>query len=417
MTDSFAYLADLGWPMDRLQRYMNDGVPLDEVAEAVKSMLDRGMTIEEIIAQDCGEQLPPPSEKPSLSTISAVDLQQKNIPPIRWIVKDLIPAGLNMLASPPKYGKSWMVLDLCLSVASGGRFLGYQTDKGGCLYLALEDSQRRLKSRMGTLLTGRTAPDGFYFTVSAHSMDDGLFDELEDFLKLHPDTSLIVVDTLQRVRGAYHGKEGAYAADYREIGALKTFADSHNVAILLVHHLRKMKDDGDPFNMVSGTNGIMGVTDTTMVLTREKRGDEHTTLSVVGRDVESNDVVLRFNKTTCHWENLGDGDWFAEQQARSEYQESPVVKTIKKLLEQSPDGWEGSSKDLLNAGSYITHMPLADSPRALTSKLDRLDKLLLDDGIIHEPKPNGSGGRKHRFYYSNNSQFEELNEQIEINPF
>lgn len=273
---------------------------------------------------NAGEFGPPPEEQaapPTLDTITAADLQKKDIPPIKFIVEKLIPIGLNILASPPKYGKSWMVLALCLAVAIGGRFLGYSTNKCGCLYLALEDSQRRLKSRMNKLLSGRTAPSGFHFATASHDMDNGLFDELEGFLEKHPDTGLIVIDTLQRVRGATHGKEGAYAADYREVGALKAFADKHNVAVLLVHHLRKMKDDGDPFNMISGTNGIMGAADTTMVLTKEKRGDENATFSAIGRDIESSDTILRFNKDTCYWENLGDADWFAEQQARREYQE------------------------------------------------------------------------------------------------
>ena len=357
-----------------------------------------------------------PKQRPTLETITAADLQQKDIPPIRFIINNLLSVGLNILASPPKYGKSWMVLALCLAVASGGRFLGYTTNQCGCLYLALEDSQRRLKTRMDKLLAGKAAPAGFHFATMADTIDNGLFDELADFLKVYPDTGLIVIDTLQRVRGAVHGREGAYAADYREVGALKAFADSHNVALLLVHHLRKMKDDGDPFNMISGTNGIMGAADTTMVLTKEKRGDSNATLSVVGRDVESNDTVLQFNKETCHWENLGDADWFAEQQARREYQESPIVRTIKKLLEQSPEGWSGTAQQLLEAGRFISHTSLAPSPRDLSGKLKGLSKSLLDyDGIIYERKSNGSGGGKHSFSYMG-AQFEEL-EQEEFDPF
>lgn len=355
--------------------------------------------------------------RPTLETITAADLQQKDLPSIKFIVDRLLSVGLNILASPPKYGKSWMVLALCLAVASGGRFLGYTTNQCGCLYLALEDSQRRLKTRMNKLLAGKAAPGGFHFATMASPIDNGLFDELEDFLKKHPDTGLIVVDTLQRVRGASHGKEGAYAADYREVGALKAFADQHNVALLLVHHLRKMKDDGDPFNMISGTNGIMGAADTTMVLTKEKRGDSNATFSVVGRDVESSDTVLRFNKDTCYWENLGDADWFAEQQARQEYQESPLVKTIKKLVEQSPEGWEGTAQQLLEAGRFIARTSLANSPKALSNKLRDMANLLLDnDGIVYERKSNGSGGGKHRFYSNTTPQFEEL-EQAQFDPF
>lgn len=373
--------------------------------------------IKQLIKETPDWELTGDAKKPTLDTITAADLQQKDLPPIKFIVDKLLSVGLNILASPPKYGKSWMVLALCLAVASGGRFLGYMTNQCGCLYLALEDSQRRLKTRMNKLLAGKPAPAGFHFATAASPIDGGLFDELEDFLKKHPDTGLIVVDTLQRVRGASHGKEGAYSADYREIGALKAFADQHNVALLLVHHLRKMKDDGDPFNMISGTNGIMGAADTTMVLTKEKRGDSNATFSVVGRDVESSDTVLRFNKDTCYWENLGDADWFAEQQARQEYQESPIVQTIKKLLEQSPEGWSGTAQQLMDAGRFIVRRPLADSTQGLSKKLQNLDRLLFEnDGIVHERKRNGSGGGKHKFYSNAVPQFEEL-EQTEFDPF
>lgn len=378
---------------------------------------DAGMLSILQLARNAPEWGPPSDQKkPVLETINAADLQQKDIPPIKFIVDKLLSVGLNILASPPKYGKSWMVLALCLAVAAGGRFLGYTTNQCGCLYLALEDSERRLKTRMNKLLAGKPAPPGFYFATMASPIDNGLFDELEDFLKKRPDTGLIVVDTLQRVRGASHGKEGAYAADYREMGALKAFADQHNIALLLVHHLRKMKDDGDPFNMISGTNGIMGAADTTMVLTKEKRGDSNATFSVVGRDVESSDTVLKFNKDTCYWENLGDADWFAEQQARQEYQESPIVKTIKKLVEQSPEGWSGTMQQLMDAGRFIARTYLALSARDLSSKLKALDKPLLDyDNIVHDRATHGNAGYRHRFYYAG-LQLEEL-PQEEIDPF
>ena len=211
--------------------------------------------------------------KAALRTVTARELQLKDIPSVRFIVDGLIPAGLSILASPPKYGKSWLVLDLCLSVASGKRFLGCSTNRSGCLYLALEDSERRLKARMDKLLYSRPAPEGFYFATEAHTLDDGLLDELEAFLAAHSGVKLLVLDTYQRVRGAAQGREGAYSADYRETGALKAFADRHNVALLLVHHLRKMRDDGDPFAMISGTTGISGAADTMLVLSRERRSD------------------------------------------------------------------------------------------------------------------------------------------------
>lgn len=410
--DKISFLTEIGMPLADIHKYQDDGMTLDEIVEAARDLIARGEPIADPEPGNSGQG--PPHV---LDTITAADLQKKDIPPIKFIVEGLIPTGLNILASPPKYGKSWMVLALCLAVAVGGRFLGYNTNKYGCLYLALEDGQRRLKSRMNKLLAGREAPARFHFATASRDMDNGLFEELEDFLKKNPDTGLIVIDTLQRIRGAPHGKEGAYAADYREVGALKGFADKHNVAVLLVHHLRKMKDDGDPFNMISGTNGLMGAADTTMVLTKEKRGDDNATFSAIGRDIEGSNTILRFNKDTCYWENLGDADWFAEQQARREYQESPIVKTVKKLLEQSPEGWSGTAQQLLDAGRFIAHVPLADSTQGLTATLKKMGQLFFDnDGIVYERKKNGSGGGKHKFYFAGTSQFEEL-EQSEIDPF
>ncbi len=404
--DKLARLLEMGMPLDEIRRMQQDGLTTEEIAEAAERLVAEG----KLLAED--EPLPV-----AMDTISAIELQQTDIPPITFVVESLLPHGLNILASPPKYGKSWMVLALCLAVSTGEKFLGHKTNKCGCLYLALEDSRRRLKSRMNKLLAGKEAPAGFDYATTAGDMDNGLFGNLERYLASHHGTGLIVIDTLQRVRGAARGKEGAYAADYREVGALKTFADKHSIAMLLVHHLRKMRDDGDPFNMISGTNGIMGAADTTMVLTKEARNDDTATFSVVGRDVESSDTILKFSKDTCRWESMGDVDWYAEQQARLEYQESPIVKTIKKLLEQSPEGWSGTAKQLLDAGRFIARVNLADSTQALTSKVKKLDQLLLEnDNIIHERKKNGSGGGKHKFYYANAPEFEEL-EQSEIFPF
>lgn len=414
--DAFANLINCGVPLDTLQRWMREKLPLDEVWQAVHSMLGRGMTISEILQDDGKPQEPPVEAPPTLPTFSAADLQQRDIPPIRWIVQDILPAGLTILASPPKFGKSWMAMCLCLSVAMGGRFLGYRCYKCGALYLALEDGERRLKSRMEKILVTLPAPSGFDFATTAPTLSTGLLDVLEGYMRLHPETGLIIVDTLAKVRDAGGGRD-IYAKDYGDIGTLKRFADSHNIALLLIHHLRKAGDDSDPFARISGTNGISGAADTMMVLAKERRGDDTAMLSITGRDVEQADLVLRFNKDSCLWENMGDADAFAEQQANREYQESPIVKTIVKLLEQSPDGWSGSTKELLQAGTYISRTRLADTSKALNSKLEALDGLLLEnDNIVHERTPNGSGAKGHRFYFADSPQFEEL-DAAGNNPF
>lgn len=358
----------------------------------------------------------PAEVPPMLSTVSAVALQQKNIPPVRWIMQDLIPAGLTILASPPKFGKSWAALALCLATAAGGRFLAHRCYQSGVLYLALEDGERRLKSRLEKLLNGRPAPPGFDFATEAPTLSTGLIDVLERYIVQRPETGLIIVDTLQKVRDLGGGRD-VYGKDYVDVATLKRFADAHNIAVVLIHHLRKAVDDSDPFARISGTTGISGAADSMLVLTKEKRSDETAVLNITGRDVEMQELVLKFNKSTCLWESLGDADAFAKQQTCREYADSPIVQTVRKLLEQSPDGWTGSAQNLIDSGRFIAKTTLAPSAKALSKKLQELGGLFFEyDGIIYEYKKNGTGGGKHRFSYADAPQFEEL-EQSELSPF
>jgi 5S rRNA maturation endonuclease (ribonuclease M5) len=144
-----------------------------------------------------------------LSVISAIDLQNKDLPPLRFIVNGMLAQGLALLVSPPKFGKSWMSLDLCLSVAAGKPFLNHNTQKGSVLYLALEDSERRLQDRMNKLLCGKTAPAGFNYSTKSKDTANGLIDQIETYLEEYPETSLIVIDTLQKIRGPANGKDSA----------------------------------------------------------------------------------------------------------------------------------------------------------------------------------------------------------------
>ena len=205
-----------------------------------------------------GSAQEPPKEIQPLRVISAPDLQRAQLPPVKYLVDGLLPEGTSLLTAASKVGKSWMVLDLGLCIAAGEPFLSRPTTKTGTLYLALEDSLNRLQNRMDKVLGGKPPPPLFCFTTEAPKLDDGLLDVLEDHLKKCPDTRLLIVDTLQKVRGQALPREGPYAQDYREMETLKGFMDKRGVSVLFVHHNRKMKDDGDPFNMISGTNGLSG---------------------------------------------------------------------------------------------------------------------------------------------------------------
>ena len=195
-------------------------------------------------------------------TMDAETLMTTFLPPTKFVVERLLPQGLHVLAGAPKVGKSWLALWLCLCVAKGDSVWDFQTHKGGVLYLCLEDSYARVQNRMFQITD--SAPSTLHFANLAGSVGGGLEEQIKKFLnEVQPDTSLIVIDTLQKVRKQGDGAN-PYANDYRELSALKKLADEHHIAILLIHHLRKMSDD-DPLNMISGTTGISGATDSSFV--------------------------------------------------------------------------------------------------------------------------------------------------------
>lgn len=418
MADALAELLESGVSLETVERYRARGIPLDALDNAVKSLLAQGMTVNEMFHPDNPDTKPAQAnEVQPLHTISASALQQTELPPIQFLVEGMLPEGTGLLTAASKIGKSWMVLDLGLCVAAGAPFLGHQCNQCGVLYLALEDSLNRLQDRMNKVLNGKHAPDTFYFSTEAPKLDNGLLDTLADHLSRYPSTRLIVIDTLQKVRGQALPRESGYAQDYREMETIKGFMDKRGVSVLFVHHNRKMRDDDDPFNMISGTNGIMGAADTIWTITKAKRTDEEAALHITGRDVEQSDTVMRFDKASWTWKQLGAVDWLAEQRARLAYDQSPIVKTVKKLLEQSPERrWDGTAKELMEAGKFIARTYLAVNVKKLGHEIKALDKPLFDyDGIVHSvSKTGGNGGKQHHFYYQDLGP---LDDAPEYDPF
>ena len=189
-----------------------------------------------------------------LKTITAEDLQNRTYEPTHFLVDELIPEGLHILAGAPKIGKSWLALWLCLCVSQGQPLWNFATTQGEVLYLSLEDSFQRIQTRLFDLT--EDAPSTLHFAIMADTLKHGLEQQIEQFLTGHPDTKLVVIDTLQRVRGT-GSDSNLYANDYQDIGLLKKLADKRHIAILLLHHLRKLHDD-DPMNMISGSTGLSG---------------------------------------------------------------------------------------------------------------------------------------------------------------
>ena len=237
-----------------------------------------------------------------LETINAEDLQNRTYEPTPFLVDELIPEGLHILAGAPKIGKSWLALWLCLCVSQGQPLWNFATTQGEVLYLSLEDSFQRIQTRLFDLT--EDAPSTLHFAIMADTLKHGLEQQIEQFLTEHPDTKLVVIDTLQRVRSTGNDSN-LYANDYQDIGLLKQLADKRHIAILLIHHLRKLHDD-DPMNMISGSTGLSGAADSTFVLQKNSRLANIASLHCTGRDIPDRTLKLEFGEEDHIWKLLED---------------------------------------------------------------------------------------------------------------
>ena len=237
-----------------------------------------------------------------LETINAEDLQNRTYEPTPFLVDELIPEGLHILAGAPKIGKSWLALWLCLCVSQGQPLWNFAVTQGEVLYLSLEDSYRRIQSRLFDLT--EDAPPTLHFALLADTLKHGLEQQIEQFLTEHPTTKLVVIDTLQRVRSA-GGDSNLYANDYQDVGLLKQLADRHHIAILLIHHLRKLHDD-DPMNMISGSTGLSGAADSAFVLQKNARSASAASLHCTGRDIPDRMLKLELGEDDHVWKLLAD---------------------------------------------------------------------------------------------------------------
>lgn len=219
-------------------------------------------------------------------------LLDTDFPPPRWAVPGLIPEGLSILVGAPKVGKSWLALGLAVAVAAGGRALGrVSVERGESLYLALEDTARRLQDRLRKVLEGDPMPPGFHAAGEWPRVPDGGADALDAWLQIHPGCRLVLIDVLEKIRQPHTGNGSVYAADYAALEPLKAIAEKHRTAVVVLHHSRKASSD-DWVDTVSGSFGLTGSADGTLLIKRA-RSKADAELHVTGRDVDEAQYALQ----------------------------------------------------------------------------------------------------------------------------
>lgn len=246
-------------------------------------------------------------------TFSAYQLMKRQFTDLEMAVPGVIAEGFTFLVGAPKIGKSWMALGLGLAVADGTMALGSIPVKAGpVLYLALEDTPRRLQRRINMMIGTTEAPENLHFACRWPTMGNGGLEMIEAWIRDNKDARMVMIDTWAKVKSAQSDQgESMYQNDYANVTALKNLADAYGVAIAVVHHQRKAKDD-DALNTVAGSTGLTGAADATVILTRQ-RGRQDGTLYVTGRDVEETRSVVEFDSETGNWIYMGNAEEVEEK--------------------------------------------------------------------------------------------------------
>ncbi len=314
-----------------------------------------------------------------LHTVSMTELYQtsyKSRPPI---IDALLYGGAYILAGAPKIGKSFLVAQIAYHISTGKKLWDYEVHQGTVLYLALEDDYQRIQSRM-FMMYGVEDSSNLYFATAANKIGNGLDEQLEFFMNEHPNTKLVIIDTMQKIREV-GGEAYSYASDYEIIGKLKQFADKYSICVLTVHHTRK-QPAGDTFEMISGTTGLLGCADGSLLMQKKKRTALEATIDVVGRDQQDQILYLSKDPNTQIW-NLDRTETELHREPPD-----PTLEAVARLVTSEQPEWTGSPSKLAEA------LNTGMAANALTKYLNiKCGRFKDEYGICYENKAKHSGRR------------------------
>ncbi len=305
-----------------------------------------------------------------LKTVTMDELYDTTFDVSLPIIDGVLYPGTYLFAGPSKVGKSFLMAQLAYHVSTGTELWGNAVRKGTVLYLALEDDYARLQRRLYRMFGTNSAPN-LHLATEARVLGNGFDEQIKAFIRNHPDTRLIIIDVLQRVRDV-GGKDYSYASDYEIVAKLKAMTDGTGVALLIVHHTRKQQAD-DIFDMISGTNGLMGAADGAFIISKERRTGNGATIDVVGRDQPDQKFYLNRNVETLVWElEKAENELWVEPS-------DPLLDSVASFLSAGRSSWVGSPTEL------ATLLCVDMKPNVLTLRLNiNAGRLLKEYGIRYK---------------------------------
>jgi hypothetical protein len=302
-------------------------------------------------------------------SFSAQWLTAQHFPAVEYVVPGIIPEGLTLLTAAPKIGKSWLVLGLGVAAATGGYAFGsIPVTQRPVLYLALEDGQRRLQSRLRTIGVNEGPADLTFMT----NVPSGPIATVDAFLERHGERNpLIVLDTLGKIRPVNGGND-QYQRDYQQMSVLKELVDARPGSSLIIVHHTKKAETTDFLDSVSGTQGLAGAADSILVL-RRPRHENSATLNVTSRDAAEGEYSVLFDGSTGTW-SLDGPNLVAAAQAVEERRATEGVgdemAELVKVINRHPDGIRRKELETLvhmESGTLGTYLRRATDAGRITN--------------------------------------------------
>lgn len=359
----------------------------DTVSETKYSLADLGTDteFENERAMELAAKLTDPHY---LHTVSMNELFDNAYQPRHQIIEGLLHSGVYIFAGAPKVGKSFLVAQLAYHISVGQALWNFPVRKSDVLYLALEDDYRRLQERLYRMF-GTDSTCNLHFAVTAQHLGGGLDEQLQRFIAEHKETRLIIIDPLQKVR-EMGGDRFSYASDYEIISRVKHFADCNRLCVILVHHTRKQQAD-DRFDMISGTNGLLGAADGAFLLQKENRTSNNATLDISGRDQQDQRLYIMRDPEKMVWmlERSETDLWKAPP--------DPLLEAVATWVTTQGNVWSGTATEL------AASLGMEVKPNVLTARLNVNAGRLLEEHGIYYKNSRSHAGRNIQLKLLNNN--------------